>query len=277
MDFAREQPRMLKMMDLDRSMLGSMARAMPGVCTRSDVDVMIQTRDGYQELYAGSLPSDGLVTMDTLDQKIADVTEWIARGLDSIRDSTQALAYFQEARQLYAARNDAVAVARIDDRIGDIRVQSEGALDEELARVRRQLESNGLDPLVRAKALVILGELLSKAGDDFEAEKALLEAETLLAATPNLNRDQILRSLATSLEALGGGAAASGGKLPIEKAMETRGIYQRLYFAFGNVYRDTNPAKAQEYEAKLAAFDPPGKVDAQVVAQLLEQFKQFAG
>ena len=61
--------------------------------------------------------------------------------------------------------------------------------------------------------------------------------------------------------------------------MEMRGLYQRLYFALGNIYRDTNPAKAMEYEEKLTAFDDRGGgFDSAVVSKLMEQFtKGFGG
>lgn len=278
-DMTREQGRMTKMMALDRYMQAATVRALPGVCTQDEVNSLIQIRDSYRELQATAQPSDMLVTPDTLNERIADITESIGRAHESMNEGADAVSYFREARQLYADLGKADAVARIDDKIGEIRVQDEGDLDAEIPRVREQLEGGGLDTLDRVKRLIQLGELLSKAGDDFEAEQPLLEAERLLAATPNMSHNQILESLADSVQSIMAGTAASGEGTPIVQAMQVRGLYQRLYFALGNVYRDTNPAKAKEYEAKLAAFDDRGGgFDASVVSKLMEQFtKGFGG
>ena len=277
-DMKREQSRMTKMMELNRDMQGAMMRAMPGVCTENEVNSLIQIRDSYRELQATAQLSDMLVTPDTLDERIADVTEWIGRAHESMNEGADAVSYFREARQLYADLGKADAVGRIDDKIGEIRVQDEGDLDAEIPRVREQLEGDGLDTLGRVKTLIQLGELLSKAGDDFEAEQPLLEAERLLAATPNMSHNQILGSLADSVQTIMAGTATSGEATPIVQAMQVRGLYQRLYFALGNVYRDTNPTKAKEYEAKLAAFDDRGGgFDASVVSKLMEQFTKGFG
>ena len=277
-DMAREQGRMTKMMELNRGMQGAMMRAMPGTCTRNEVASLIQIRDSYQELHATAQPSDMLVTLETLNERIADVTEWIGRAHDSMNEGPSAMPYFKEARQLYAALGKADAVARIDDKIGEIGVQDEGDLDAELQRVRTRLAGDGLDTLDRVKTLIQLGELLTKAGDDFEAEQHLLEAERLLANTPNMNHNQILASLTDSVQSIMGGTATSGEETPIVQAMALRGLYQRLYFALGNVYRDTNPAKAKEYEEKLSEFDDRGGgFDASVVSKLMEQFTRGFG
>lgn len=278
-DMTREQGRMTKMMELNRAMQGAMMRALPGVCTQNEVNSLIQIRDSYRELQATTQPSDMLITPATLNERIADITEWIGRAHESMNEGADAVSYFREARQLYADLGKADAVTRIDDKIGEIRVQDEGDLDAEIPRVREQLEGGGLDTLDRVKTLIQLGELLSKAGDDFGAEQPLLEAERLLAATPNMSHNQILGSLADSVQSIMAGTATSGEGTPIVQAMQVRGLYQRLYFALGNVYRDTNPAKAKEYEAKLAAFDDRGGgFDASVVSKLMEQFtKGFGG
>ena len=81
-DMAREQGRMTKMMELDRGMQGAMMRAMPGVCTQAEVRSLIQIRDNYRQLHATAQPSDMLVTLDTLNERIADITEWIGRAHD---------------------------------------------------------------------------------------------------------------------------------------------------------------------------------------------------
>lgn len=277
-DMAREQGRMSKMMELDRAMQGAMMRSMPGVCTRDEVSSLIRIREEYRELQATAKASDMLVQPAVLSERIADITEWIGRAHDSMNEGTQALPYLQEAQQLYADLGKADAVARIEDRIGAICVHSDGDLDEELKRLRQRLERRGLDTLDRAKTLIQLGELLTKAGDDFEAERPLLEAERLLAATPNLSHNQILDSLADSLQSIMAGTADSGESTPIVQAMQVRALYQSLYFALGNVYRLTNPAKAKEYEEKLAAFDDRGGgFDPSVVSKLMAQVVKSSG
>lgn len=277
-DMAREQGRMTKMMELDRAMQSAMMRTMPGVCTRNEVNSLAQIREGYRELQATAQPSDMLVTPDTLNERIADITEWIGRAHDSMHEGAEALSYFKEAQKLYADLGRAEVVARINDKIGEIRVQDEGDLDAEFQRVRKRLDGGGLDTLDRVKTLIQLGELLTKAGDDFEAEQPLLEAERLLAATPNMSHNQILWSLVDSVQSIVAGTATSGENAPIVQAMQVRGLYQRLYFALGNIYRDTNPAKAKEYEEKLATFDDQGGgFDVSVLSRLMEQFEKGFG
>jgi tetratricopeptide (TPR) repeat protein len=220
-----------------------------------------------------------LVTPNTLNERIADTTEWIGRAHDSMNEGMEALSYLKEARQLYADLGKVDAVARIDDKIGEIGVQDEGDLDAELQRVRKRLEGGGLDILDQVKTLIQLGELLTKAGDDFEAKQPLLEAERILAATPNMSHNQILKSLVDSIQRIMAGTLTLGENPPIVQAMQVRSLYQRLYFALGNVFRDMNPAKAKEYEEKLAAFDDRGGgFDANVVSRWMEQLaKGFGG
>lgn len=275
MEFAREQERMLQMMGLDQDMQGLMMRAMPGVCTRADTDALLRLQGAYRVLQTSALSTDVLVTAEMLRQRLADVTEWTARAFDSRNEPADALAHYQKARELHAALQDSGAVARIDDKIGEIRLQGFDGLDGELVRLRQRLEDRRLDAFDRAKGLVQLGELLSKAGDDFEAERVLLEAERLLSATPNLGRDDLLARLAESVKVILDGSASSGA-VPIVRAMELRALYQRLYFALGNACRDTDPERAQAYEKLLDAFDRAGGgADQAVIEQLMEQLARL--
>lgn len=274
-DMAREQARMTKMMDLDRRMTSGMMRAMPGVCTSGDVAHLIELRDGYGELKASARPSDMLVTVDTLEERIANVTDWIGRALDSMNQSSEALPYFEEARALYAALGKSDVVAQLDDKIGEINVHVGGGLDAELTRLRVLLEHGGLGQLDRARVLIQLGELLSKAGDDFEAAEHLIEAEGLLAESPNPSDGQLLESLADSVRGIMGSTTSSGEDTPIVRAMTIRALHQRLYFALGNAYRETHPEKAMAYEEKLATLDErSGGLDASVITKLMEQLSR---
>lgn len=280
MAMASEHSRMMKMMELDRAAQGAMMRAMPGTCTDQVVSTLVRLRDGYRELQTTAQPSDMLVTVDTLNDRVADITEWIGRAHDSMNQVESALPYLREARQLYADLGKQDAVARLDNKIGETDLHIGGNVDGELERLRRHLDQDPTDTVARAKIRVQLGELLTKAGDDFEAEEHLLEAERLLTDTPNLSPGEILKTLADSVASIMAGTPTSGTDMPIVKAIEVRGLYQRLYLALGNVSRHVNPSKAKQYEEKLAAFenqDGNEGLDTMAITKLMEQFSKGFG
>jgi hypothetical protein len=113
----------------------------------------------------------------------------------------------------------------------------------------------GTLPYVRTQ--IDIGELLSQHGDDYEARKYLVAAETtLLAISPNPSEQSILGDLLKSLEAIEGGSVVDPAHpLPLATAMDTRALYQRLYFALARAYRRSDPDKSAAYEEKLRDFN----------------------
>jgi tetratricopeptide (TPR) repeat protein len=210
------------------------------------------------EAIAGAIPAGAIFPERTsVIQQLADALNWRAIARRKADDLPGAVGDYQRAAAHFTEIGREDLAAKANQSIAELRVDEEGHVDEGLERLMAQLRT--LDPgtLPYVRTQIDIGELLSQHGDDYEARKYLVAAETtLLAISPNPSEQSILGDLLKSLEAIEGGSVVDPAHpLPLATAMDTRALYQRLYFALARAYRRSDPDKSAAYEEKLRDFN----------------------
>ncbi len=252
-----------------------MSRAMPGVVNDEVTAALKALVDEAERMAASAGVDDQLTPRRMVEEFEADMLEWTARAHDSMRALAPALEYYERASRLYARLGNTAAVRRIEDKSAEVRLQSGQDIDAELMRLRKRLEEAAPGTLEEAQTLISLGELVSRAGDDYGALEWLLRAEEILGREPFRLPDasSMLQALARSLAAVQGQAAA-GGSSAIADAMALRATHQRLFFALSNAYRAIDPKKSEEYGARVRRMDSDRSSTGSREA-LLEAVKKF--
>lgn len=261
--------RMQTLMDLDRQFQTAMMSCTAG---RADVDLFDlfdSLERGYAALLRETDADDPLVTPLDLRQKIADLTDWRARALETARRFEEAVEAFDTAARLFTEAKKPDAAQRSRDKAGSLRLELVGDFDAEISRLRDRLKSAQRNSLDRVEILVALGEFHSRANDDFEAIDMLETAESELTALGgHPTDDNLMGQLLESMGRIEKGEQIAGAS-PIEQGMQRRALTQRLLLAMANAYRTTNPEKALEYETRIAALDDGKAAD---MRDLLGQF-----
>lgn len=253
MSTSEQLVRMQRLMALGNEQTRLMMRAMPGSVSAEVVESLEALLANLRDLADGARPGDILVTRPVVEERIADVTEWIARAHDSLNQSARASEYYRRAAELYRTLGQAQAAQRIEDKIGELRLHAEQDIDGETKRLIARLEDTEPGSIEQAKVLVALGELSTLGGDDFGAVKWLQKAEEILGGRPP-DADALLTSLATSLQRIVSGDAGAGPSA-IEEAMALRALHRRLFLALSNAYRDSDPDASASYAERAAALD----------------------
>jgi hypothetical protein len=169
-----------------------------------------------------------------------------------LQDETGARGFFGEARELYAELGDTEGVRRCDDQLGQFQMEGQGAVDVDISRLQARLATESSPSAAHAALLIEIGELYSKQGDDFSAREVLTKAEREMNSLPGMppTSGSITRDLAETVAALQAGTLIPG-KSPLERSYASLQLQIRLYFALGNVYRESEPEKAELYTEKL--------------------------
>jgi hypothetical protein len=245
-----------RLTDLGSKSRDLMIRAMPGVVNDGVVSSLQEVVADLDTLAASADPDDQLSPRAMIEQLAADMTEWTARAHDSMNHAGAALEWYQRAKHRFAQLGNSEAVRRLEDRAAELRLRAGQDIDGEFKRAQAHLQEVEAGTLEEAKALISLGELASRAGDDHGALQWLVKAEHVLSREPFLLPDasSMLEALAGSLAAIHGGSATAGST-SIEHAMALRTVHQRLYFALSNAYRTTDPDKSAEYGARVEQMD----------------------
>lgn len=253
-DIQKQIKRASTFLDLQAKQRSLMMRAMPGSV---DVGVIEEMKVLLLQLHKLEEDEEDVLTPTrNVQERVADVTEWIGRGYDSLGQPADAISYYDTAVQLYGKLGDQRAVQRLADRAAEARLHSGGDVDAEFKRLLAKLEDAEEGTLDHALTLVALGEVCSRAGDDRRALEWLSKAEKLSMKDPLRfpDADAMLGALTSSLGSIQSGMA-TGGKTPIEMTMALRGFHQRLYFALSNAYRDIDPEKAADYGERAKAMN----------------------
>lgn len=208
------------------------------------------------ESIVNELPPDATFPDPTsIRQQLGDALTWRAMARRKVDDLTGAVEDYERSALLFdgIGRPDMAEKAR--ESISQLRVDEEGHVDDEIRRLTTQLRSLTAGTLSYARTQILIGELLSQHGDDFEARKYLLPAEaTLLAISPNPSEESILGDLMKSVSEIEEGRVDPSRPLALVSAMDTRALYQRLYFALARAFRRSDPAASARYEEKLREF-----------------------
>ncbi len=255
MDVSKNIERMQAFMDLDGRYRTAMMTCTAGRVDEALLGQLTQLESGYQLLLRETTPEDMLVKAEDLRQRIADVTDWRGRALENARRFDEAIIEFDRAAELYDAIGKSADVQRSRDKAGNLRVETTGDIDAEVKRLRARLEDAPPDHVDRIQILITLGELHSRANDDFEAIRLLKKAEAeLLELGGHPNDGDLMAALGDTVKRINEGEQVAGLSA-IETGMQRRALTQRLLLALGNAYRTTDPKQAALYEDRLRSLD----------------------
>jgi tetratricopeptide (TPR) repeat protein len=248
-----------RLVEIDQRYMMAMPNTLPGQASEAVVAIFESIRAEYEALIQAGPPSFPLYTVDDLLVKVADVTESIARTYDSLRNDDQAAIHYERAAEGYARHGHADKAERCRNALAQLRLSAGGNINDELQRLQKVLA--GLTPpsLDHARTTLQLAELYSAAGDDFEAEEHLKSTEQELQQLGHGNpgAGRLADALTESMTSILSGNAGSGPST-IEIQMLLRDVYKRMYLAYAQIYRATDPDAAAEWLKKAEAMDSGG-------------------
>lgn len=255
MNTQRSVARLQKSMNLDKRLMRAMMSVTAGRSDSTLVETFDELLAEYQGLLEGTAPDEQLLTEQILREKLADAKDWYARALEAVGRVSEAIEAFEQAAAMFDAVGKHSEAQRSRDKAGEIRIEHMADFDQEIKRLRNRLEAARPGTLDRIQVLVWLGELHSKANDDFEAVKYLEQAEKELAQLGGHPSDgDLLGDLRNTVEAINSGEKVAGTSA-IEMGLKRRALTQQLLLALANAYRATSPDRAAEYEERLQKLD----------------------
>jgi hypothetical protein len=158
-----------------------------------------------------------------------------------------------------------------------------------------------------AETLIELGRVYSSSGDDYEAEKLLLEAEQILdnvkiqgkpVGDPSGSAlaEKLTQSLQSIIQGQPTGAETdtdrlmkltqslqssmqgqhAGAETDIERVMKIHGLYRQLSLALARIYETTEPQKAAHYRDKATQRDSRAQND-EFSERMLRALKEDLG
>lgn len=244
-----------RLMQLDRRLMEAMPRIMPGTANDSLVQELSSIQRGYEELLAEGPPSFPLYTLDTVRFKIADTENFVARAHDSMNHVEEAASFYKQAAQHYEEAGATEQAERARASLGRLQFAADADVNVELQRLQAELDRAEVNTLPHVRALVELGELCCKTGNDFEAEQHLQDAmDELKICGGDPGGINLADALSETLQSITQGTAKPGAT-PIEQKMLVRDLYRRIYLALGQIYKDSDPEKAAGYLAKAKDRD----------------------
>lgn len=267
-----------RLMEIDARYVAAIPKVMPGQASQAVIVELQGVLKSYALLYREGEPSFKFYTLADLVGKMANTTEFIARAYETLTDLAQARDHYQRAAQLFES------VGRQDeaDRIRTTATRSElaatGDVDADVRRLRDDLSGLSEPSLRRVGVRVELGELTSKAGDDFEAASILRAAlEELRGLGYEEPRpDEVASSLEATLRGIEDGTAKAG-ETEVEQMVLVRGLYLRLYLALAQAARETDPEEARRYQALAQTLHGSEELVDKAVQQLMERLGTIAG
>lgn len=261
MNVQKSIARVQKSMKLDGEFRTAMMKCTAGRSDSDLIETFQKLEVEYQVLLKETKPDDQLLTEQMLQEKLADLKDWFARALENAGQHRNAINAYEEAATMFEAVEKPAEAQRSRDKGGELRLDQGVDFDEEILRLRDRLESVQAGSLERVQVLTSLGELHSKANDDFEAVKYLEQAEQELAELGGHPSDKdLLSDLTKTIGAINSGQKVAGGSA-IETGIQRRALTQRILLAIGNAYRTTDPNRAAEYESRLNQLDDGKETD----------------
>ncbi|MET0154415.1 MAG: hypothetical protein ABW298_17640 [Candidatus Binatia bacterium] len=211
--------------------------------------------DGYRELVSAGPPKSPYYNVESVNLKIAQSLEALARACGSIRNAKESRNYYKQAAKAFEEAGQPAEAARCRATLRQDKMAEGAQLDDQIRALLTEIEVlDKAQPEYFAR-LVDLGELQSRTGDDFAAEKTLLKAESGLetAKWRNPSGVDLADALVATLKSIG-----SGGGLPasnIQTSMLVRDLHRRIHLALAEAYQRLNrrgDAKKAKQRLRLA-------------------------
>lgn len=265
-------------MEIDSRYLAAIPRVMPGQASRAVIDELQEVLKSYALLYKEGAPSFAFYTLDDVVGKMANTTEFIARAYETLTDLEKAKVHYEQAAQLFDSVGRHEEAEKCRTTVAKAELAATGDVDADIARLQGALGELTEPSLQRVEVRVELGELTSKAGDDFEAASilrtALEELQGLGYKEPLA--DDVASSLDATVRSIQDGTAKPG-ETEVERIILLRGLYLRLYLALAQAARETDPGEARRYQARAQALHGSEELADKVMQQLMDRFGTIGG
>jgi hypothetical protein len=255
-----------RLMEIDRRYLPMLADTMPGRANDQVIRNLESVHDDYERLARCGLPTYPLYTERDLEGKMADVMESLARAHDSLNHVEEARRAYKQAQQMWQHTGQADKARRCEAALARLKLSTEGNVDDEVNRLQEELELISAPSLAHVKALVELGELQSRASDDFAAEESLLQAQDEMeqlgyASGSGPSGTDLAKALQESLLGIMSGDAPKG-PTQIETKILGRDLQLRILLALAQIYRESDPDKANDYLQRSKEMDSSAENEA---------------
>ncbi len=241
---------------IDRRYTATILRAMPGFANVEVLQDLKEIAADYQKLLQAGLPQQyKWYTAEELCTKRADAFSWAAQVCEILHDYPQARQHYTAAAEIYTAVGKYEAAQHCQINLARLELAEDSNIDTEVKRLHEELAKLPSGSVAHARTLIELAGLYSSNGDDYEAEKLLLEAEKILdriGGDPSGN--DLGAALTQSLLSIMQGQHNSG-PTPLETKMEMSGLYRELSLALARIYETTHPQEAARYRAKTTQRD----------------------
>jgi tetratricopeptide (TPR) repeat protein len=251
-----------RLSDIDRRCMQAVSKARPGMDDPKIVHDLQQIVKDYQALLDAPMPRAPIYTRSSLQSKLADAHASLAQSFASRGDAPAARRHYTATIDLYQTLGEHDRVKRFQDDLARLESDRTGDVDQEIARLSEALSAVAKGSVDHADLLIELGGVYRQNGDDFEAEKLLLQAEKVL---DNLGGEPLgedkADALTHSLLSIAQGQTPEGAN-DIRTTIRIDGLYRLLSIGLSRVYATSDPQKAAHYRAKAAQRDSREQNDA---------------
>ena len=226
-------------MEIQQRHMAAMPKILPGTASDELIEEFKAIYDDYKKLLKMGPPVQPLYTLNDVRGRMADALDKIARTYDSMRNEEKAIYYYEQAAMAFDEINQSDNAAQSQHLIAQIKLNREGNIDEEIQRLQARLSTITENSLEYVKALVGLGELQMKGGDDFAAEEYITDALAKLEALgyPDPSDQDPKEILKQTLRDIKSGKA-NVGRTQIEMLLAVRSLYQRIYQSLSAIYQE---------------------------------------
>lgn len=248
---------------IDRRYMNAMFKSRPGAVSEKVVQELLDIAADYQALLDAPMPEGIPVYSKTdLQTKLADTYRNLAHACATLHDYEQARQHYATAIDRYQALGKQQEVQRCRTFLDSLEFAQHGDVDKEISRLNQNLTKVEHGGVEHADLLIELGGIYRQNGENWEAEKLLLQAEEILDSlggdpSGKLIADALTHSLLPMSQVL-----YLNGSADIETVMKINGFYRVLYAELSRVYKDSDPTRAALYRGKAAQRDSREHNDA---------------
>jgi hypothetical protein len=250
--------------ELDREQTRLLPLTQAGLANAEVLDRLTRLADAYRRL-ADRVPVDSqLVTRQELMEKVGLTLSMAARTAELLAEDARALDLHQQTIDTYQSIGAVNEVDKARERFDHVRRKMDDDPEQEIMCLRErllQLPNPGSDPVERADILIDLGFALLAVDSPFEARGHLHEAEALLARVGEPAPEQLAEDLMATMRILQGGGDVTEGT-PLQDSLGRRGLWKQLYMGLAAAYKDTDPAREKDYNAKAQQMDSRSASDS---------------
>lgn len=212
----------------------------------------------YEKLLQKKPPKLPIYDIESVRSKCADTHCLLASCYESMQEPNYDLArnHLTTACDIYAELGKDDKVRSCQERIEGLTLPHYGDVDQEIARLRKKLDSLTEASIEYVDVLVELGGLYRTCGDDYEAEQLLLQAKETLDQDygGDVTGQDLANSLIQSVVEINQGRESSGSSL-LPTAIRVNNLYRLIYVGLARIYKSTNPQLAAEYLEQAAKRD----------------------